>query len=377
MSRVSLTACCAGVGRRLPSLLIGIALALCGTWGAAAQEPLRYGAALHGQVNDTQPRSVYAFDGLRGDVISLTMTVTSGDFEALLLLFDGAGRLIDLPDEAPGRDVRISSFILPTSAVYSVVVTRFGDRLGTTSGEFALMLERVGVSSQQGSVLRYGDSVYNTIDDDAPRIFYSFQAARGDIISVQIQRASGDLDPTLQIVNSRSEVIAENDDRPGSTDAAISGYTVREDGVYVIVASRYGEEAGESQGAFVLTLSAGEESGLGGSAEFAITLEPGTPVRGSITDTRVTQVYRFEGQVGQRVTVRMDRRGGNIDPLVVLADVSGRELVQDDDTGGGQNAAIIDFPLPADGVYLVLATRFERDAGSTAGEYTLSLTVAN
>ncbi|MBL8130343.1 MAG: PPC domain-containing protein [Anaerolineae bacterium] len=377
MSSVSLAACCVRVGRCLPLLLLGIALALCSTWGAAAQEPLSYGAALHGQVNDTQPRGVFTFDGLRGDVISLTMLVTSGDLEALLLLFDSGGHLIDLPDEAPGRDVRISSFILPTSAVYSVVVTRFGDRLGTTSGAFTLTLERVGVSSQQGSVLRYGDSVYNTIDDGAPRIFYSFQAARGDIISVQMQRASGDLDPTIQIVNSRSEVIAENDDRPGSTDAAVSGYTVRDDGVYVIVASRYGEEAGESQGAFVLTLSTGEESGLGGSAEFAITLEPGTPVRGRIADTRVTQVYRFEGRAGQRVTVRMDRRGGDIDPLVVIADSRGRELIQDDDTGGGQNAAIIDFLLPADGAYLVLATRFEREAGKTAGEYELSLTVAN
>ncbi|MBK8020200.1 MAG: PPC domain-containing protein [Chloroflexi bacterium] len=342
----------------------------------AAPNALAYGVTARGQISDAQSRAVYTFDGLRGDVVSLSLSITGGDLEPMLLLFDSGAGLVDLPDQAPGRDVRVSSFVIPTSDVYRVVVTRYGDRLGTTSGDFSLTLNRIGVSSQQGSVLRYGDSVYNAVDDDNPRVFYSFQGARGDVVNVLMQRASGNLDPTLQLVNSRSEVMAENDDRPGSTDAAISAYTLREDGVYAIIASRYGEESGPSQGAFVLTLTTGEQSGLGGSIEFAIALTPGTPVRGSIGSARQMQIYRFEGRRGQSVTVRMDRRGGDLDSLVIIADAAGRELIEDDDTGGGQNAAIIDFQLPADGVYLVLATRFERNAGTTAGEYELSVTVA-
>src|SRR5690606_25012101 len=39
--------------------------------------------------------------------------------------------------------------------------------------------------------------------------------------------------------------------------------------------------------------------------------------------------------------------------------------------GGGQNAAITSFLIPADGRYYILATRFERNAGTTSGGFRL------
>lgn len=341
----------------------------------AQSAALEFGVTVRGRLDDAAPRIVYTFDGLRGDVISLSLQVTGGDLEPMLILMNGVGTVIDLPDDAPGRDVRFGSLRVPETAEYFVILSRFGDRLGTTAGDYSLSLTRVGVSSEGGSVLRYGDSVYNSVDNRTPQVFYSFQAARGDIISIQMQQATGNLDPTLQLINSRSEVVAENDDQDASNDAAIVGYTIREDGVYVILASRYGGVAGQSQGAFILTLSAGEESGLGGSVEFAVTILPGEPVRGRITDLRDVQFYRFDGRQGDVVTIRMSRMGGDIDPLIALADVTGRELVEDDDTGGGQNSLIQDFRLPADGTYLILATRYQRAEGTTTGDYELMLEV--
>lgn len=338
---------------------------------------LAFGVTAHGQINDDEPRVAYAFDGLRGDVVSLSLQVTGGTLEPMLLLADSKGNLINLPDEQSGRDIRLSSILLPTTDRYSIIVVRFGDRQGTTSGDYALTLTRVGVSSDQGSVLRYGDSVFNTINNATPQVFYTFLAARGDIITVQMQRTTGNLDSTLQLVNDQSEVIAENDDQPDSNDAAISGYTIRDDGVYVIIASRYGGIAGQSQGQFVLTLSSASESGLGASVEFALPLEPDTPLRGSITNARNVQFYRFAAHKDDRVSVRMDRKSGDLDALLVIADSSGRELIEDDDTGGGQNAAILDFAIPADGTYLVLAMRYERAQGTTQGDYELTLSISN
>ncbi|MDZ4768932.1 MAG: PPC domain-containing protein [Chloroflexota bacterium] len=340
-------------------------------------QTLDFGVTLRGRLDDATPRASYSFDGLRGDVLSLSVTFT-GAIDPLVLLAAAESGVLTLPqslDAAPGRDLIVSSFLVPATDRYTLIVARFGGSIGMTSGEYAITVARVGVSSGQGSVLRYGDSVYSAIDDSTAEVYYSFQAARGDVITVQMQRASGDLDPSLLLVNNRSEVIADNDDQAGSTDAAIRDLTVLEDGGYAIIASRYGGAAGTSRGSFVLTLTAESQSNIGASIAFALVLTPGTPVRGEIENGRSLVFYRFDGARGDLVSLAMTRAGGDLDPLVYLADASGRELVADDDGGGGQNAAIIDFALPANGTYTVGATRFERAAGVTRGAYTLTLQV--
>lgn len=223
----------------------------------ATAQQIAYGATVRGRITDTQPRVVHTFEGLRGEIISISLTFT-GTIEPIVLLAGAAhGVLQDAldADSAPGRDLQIASLLLPASDTWQVIIARFGGALGTTSGEYALTITRVGVSSQAGSALRFGDTVYNTITDAEPRFFYSFFALRGDVITIRMQRASGDLDPLLLLVNSRSEVVVERDDAPGTTDAILTDYIIPEDGSYAIVATRYGGEAGRSRGSFVLTLT--------------------------------------------------------------------------------------------------------------------------
>lgn len=360
--------------RRATLLLILLSLAaLLRVQPAAAQAFIN----VNGRLDDRAPRQTYPFDGLRGDVISVRLTVTGGDLDAILTIVDSSGAILALRDDAPGggQTLTLDSLRIPASSRYSVVVSRFGDRLGTTAGDFTLTVERIGVSSESGSALRYGDSVYNEIDDAHPLIYYSFRGRAGDVISVRMRRATGDLDPALQVLNSRAEILGEADDSPGSLDAAINGLILREEGVFVIVASRFGREAGRSRGAFVLTLDAASESGLGSRIDFPIPIEPNTPITGAITRDYTQRFFAFEGRRDQTVSVRMSRAGGSLDTLVALLSPDGRELVSDDDSGGGQNSLIAAYRLPADGVYLILATRYQRDAGESLGDFTLEITL--
>src|SRR5690606_31533137 len=183
---------------------------------ARAQE-FGYGVRVTGRLDDTTPQAVYMFDGLRGDVIAIDLTVNSGTLDPMLTLINSRGEILALRDDAAvsgrgGRDLHLESLHIPRNDRYSLLVGRFGYGLGTTSGEYTLTVDRIGVSSASGSALRYGDSVYNTITDAAPQVYYSFRAQRGDVISVRMQRASGDLDPALMIVNSDSEIVVDNDD---------------------------------------------------------------------------------------------------------------------------------------------------------------------
>ena len=348
--------------------------------GTAETEPaamigLEYGLTVTGSLGNAAPRIVYAFDGLRGEIVRVRLNVTAGDLDPMLLILDGNGTPVALKDDGSSRsDLAVESLRLPRSDRYAIVVSRFGGPLGATSGGYTIGVERVGVSSSSGSALRYGDTVINEINDRNPQIYYSFRARRGDIVNVKMQRISGDLDTYLQVVNQSALVISDNDDVPGSgsLDAEIGNLVIEQDGAYVIIATRFGQAAGNSSGAFFLTLEEAADSGMGNTLATALEALEDLPVEGELTDERFARYYRFDARANDMVTVRMERLGGGLDSLLAIVDAAGTELTSNDDTEGSQNSAIVDFLIPADGVYYIVATRYERAQGKTQGRYRLT-----
>jgi hypothetical protein len=336
---------------------------------------LEYGVSVNGSLGNAAPRILYAFDGLRGEIVRLRLNVTAGDLDPMITVLDSRGVPIVLKDDGDTRsELRVDSFHLPRSDRYTIVVSRFGGVLGATSGGYTINIDRVGVSSSSGSSLRYGDTVINEITERNPQIYYSFRARRGDIVNVRMQRISGNLDTYLQIVNQRAIVISDNDDVPGSgsLDAEIDNLVIEEDGMYVIIATRFGQAAGSSSGAFFLTLEEAADSGMGNTLATALDVLVDMPMEGELNDERFARYYRFEARANDVVTVRMERIGGGLDAFLSLIDVNGVELASNDDTEGSQNSAIVDFLIPADGTYYLIATRYEREVGKTQGRYRLT-----
>ena len=339
-----------------------------------------YGATLTGRLTNANPRAVYYFEGLRGEVVSIGLRVTDGDLDPVLTVLDNRGRLVATLDDHKGSRIpNIPALTLPQTDRYYVVVGRFGYTLGSTAGGFELNIDRVSVSSASGSQLRYGDTIINRIDDMEPQLFYSFRAQQGDIVNVRMRRVSGDLDAYLQVVQVRdgnAYVVADNDDLLGAAvpfDAGIEGLVIEETDTYVIVASRYGQASGRSSGSFVLSLEEAQNSGLGNSVQAPYPLQIGDNVDGELTGGQHTRYYRFEARANDLITVRMERVGGGLDAFLVLADEALNQLASDDDSGGGQNALISQYLIPADGTYYILATRFDRELGNTSGAYRLQL----
>jgi hypothetical protein len=337
---------------------------------------LPYDAPIAGRLDDTTPRVVYALDGLRGEVVSIRLRATGGSLDPILTVLDSAGvPLAQRDDSLGGRDITLDSVRLPQTQRYFIIVGRFGYALGSTSGAYELLVERIGVSSESGSALRYGDSVINEISSTQPQLYYSFQARRGDLINISMQRISGDLDTYIQVVNSSARVIADNDDVPGSgsLDAALTGLLIEEDGTYVIVASRFGQAAGTSEGAFVLALEEARDSGVGNSFAIPFPLNLGDSIEGELSGEQFAQYYRFEARANDLVTIRMERLSGGVDAFLRLTDASGAELASNDDIEGSQNAAISEFLIPAAGTYVIVATRFQGEEGQTTGRYRLTV----
>ena len=103
-----------------------------------------------------------------------------------------------------------------------------------------------------------------------------------------------------------------------------------------------------------------------------------TPLAGNIGTTDIQtsagdylKVYWFRGVAGQRVRAVM--RSSAFDSFLLLYRNTGLYLMSDDQSGGG-NDARLEYVLPADGIYLLLATPF---APNLTGSYTLTLSLAN
>jgi hypothetical protein len=336
---------------------------------------ITYGEIVSTWLDNLTPSRIYTFEGRRGEYLDIRVTITSGNLDPVLTVLDSTGTALVTNDDSQGtRAPYVRQLRIPASGIYTLVVGRFGYGFGSTSGNFELIINRIGVSFETGSELRYGDTVANTISDSQVEVYYSFRAERGDIISLTMLRDSGNLDPYLYIVDRNRRILAENDDRDGSTNSEIDELVIENTDSYLIIATRRGGPAGQGSGEFLLTLARADASGVGTSSQVAIQLQPNRPVEGEITEERLQLYYAFQARRDDIITLRMNRVGGTLDSYLSLTNANLEELVNNDDVAeGNQNSQIAEYRIPADGTYYVLATRYSDEGSATTGRFRLEM----
>jgi S1-C subfamily serine protease len=87
----------------------------------------------------------------------------------------------------------------------------------------------------------------------------------------------------------------------------------------------------------------------------------------TLPDGSYFQVYEFQGQAGQSIVIEMNSQ--QIDPYMILFDPQGKQIADDDDSGGAKNA-LIRTKLPVTGTYTLYVNSYE--AGKI-GSYTLAI----
>ena len=96
-------------------------------------------------------------------------------------------------------------------------------------------------------------------------------------------------------------------------------------------------------------------------------------VTGRITGISPIVQYCFEGRSGDQITIDLERDSGSLDAFLEVTDVSGDEIfITNDDRSLSTTDAQIIFTLPETSAYVINATRFDRERGTTQGTYTLT-----
>lgn len=240
----------------------------------------------------------------------------------------------------------------------------------TFTDSWVWSLERSPISAGAApQSIAYGETTQGSISDTAFGALYTFSGQEGDTISVRMDKTSGDLDAYLILLDSSGLKLTENDDDPAGFDRdSYLEYTLPASGTYTILATRFQEEGGNSQGNYTLTLE------LAGAPLDAVAIAVGESASGTLDTTTSRTVYTLTLSSEQTVTFRLSRTSGDLDALLIVLDASGNEIARNDDAASGDTRdALIEGLTLSAGTYTIVATRFQESIGLTSGGFTLTV----
>lgn len=354
--------------------------------------PLVYGVTVRGTITNEQPRALYQFSGESGDIVNIRMLAPNNDLDPYLRLLDENGTVLEENDDFDsnaGRDSLIDNFILPVTGSYTIVATRFDEERGIRQGDFELALTTGTYvdppSTDEILPIEYDATLTGEITDEAYVRYHRFEGRAGDVISVEMLSESNLLDPLLILLDPNGATLIENDDDPDrNLDSLISGFTLPEDGSYLIAATRFEGISGNTTGEYSLTLTVvnGTETsstppvitpiviGQPTIPEIEGNLVLGQPMTGVMTSNSNLNIYGFDGRESQNVSFSVRRLNGLFDPMLIILGPDGREIAHNDDTSRlNRDATADNLILPANGQYRVMVMGSRRRTSNTIGEF--------
>jgi len=171
------------------------------------------------------------------------------------------------------------------------------------------------------------------------------------------------LDMALRLFAPDGKELAYNDDQLGTDlfgvyDSEISDFTLPQTGTYTVRV-----EYRQGQGMYTLGLSDDQQ----------LTLNPDgvTEIKGKLQDVFPVQRWAFGAHKGDVLTFTMIAGDGTLDPALALFKPDGKLMAYNDDASDPDlknNAQLSQVRLPADGTYVIEASRYEG-----AGGYTITI----
>lgn len=348
------------------------------TSNTARLQSLQSGTPTRGSVDTSSTFNLYWFDGTAGQEISLSPDTTS-PLQPLLVLY-GA----DFSEILRAQPGQVLNATLEDNGIYFVAAAQVEPG---SSGEYAFTFDN-GTGNTSPDIdrdfLLYGQNISGSVSNTTPTTRFRFRAEAGDAVTINMNAISGDLDSYLLLVDSSGSTIAEDDNSGGNGDAQINT-TMPTSGEFFIIATRLGQAQGVTTGEFLLALISDAPPRLPQAtpptlpteyAEFP-RLTYGESAEGEISDGLFLTVYVFEGRAGDNVNIVMQATGGNLDSYMVLLDDARIPLQDADDISETNKNAQLQFTLPRDAFYAIVATRFDQGEGTTEGTFELSLDLAS
>lgn len=176
--------------------------------------------------------------------------------------------------------------------------------------------------AQGGGTVQVGQNVTGTLTAEAPTAQFTFTAAGGESVVMQVLAISTNFTPRFQVLNPAGvEILVVPN--PGGQSILTENVSFSEAGVYTIVVS--GE--GASTGQFVLSLQAGAPLAA------PTTLTPDLPLSGTVGSAVPVLAYRLNTTAQSTIQLAVISQSPNAGALVTLYDDAAGTTIATSDLG--------------------------------------------
>ena len=364
--------------------------------------PIAVGDEVTGSLSKSSGAVDYVLNLAAGQTVTITMQRTSGDLDALLIVFDAAGREVARNDDAVAIigdttfNAQIVGFTAPAAGTYLVRATHYNEANGDSAGDYRLSVLVSAPVEPASGMLTVGGSTRGEITVASFSQDYSIVLDAGQVITVTMERQGGDLDSYLSILGPNGAEVAVNDD--ASTQVGITAlnsqivdFRAPSSGTYTIRATRYAAADGTTTGPYVLRVGTAQGGPVatpavqpttapntGGGVQAGAVVTVGETVTGRVDASVFAIDYPISLTAGQTIGVTMVATSGNLDTLVVIYDPNNDAVSFNDDApsplnGNSYNSQIVGYTALTSGVYSIRATRYDFENGDTTGGFRLEV----
>ena len=307
---------------------------------------IQYGQEVTGEIVNLGDYQDWTFTGEAGDIVTIRMSQYGGaSLFPHVELLDPSGTTVSSDDGTP--EGRIENYALAFSGTYTI---RASGLYGNYTGGYKLDLELKPLPI----TITYGQEVTGQIALTGDYQDWKFVGQAGDVVTIRMSQYGGaSLFPHVELLDPSGTIVSSND---GTPEASIENYALTSSGTFTIRASGL---YGNYTGGYKLDLEL---------KPLPITITYGQEVTGQIALTGDYQDWKFVGQAGDVVTIRMSQYGGaSLFPHVELLDPSGTIVSSND---GTPEASIENYALTSSGTFTIRASGLY---GNYTGGYELSL----
>ncbi len=255
----------------------------------------------------------WTFEGLPGDVISLTMKRLSGTLAPYLLLLGPDGAVVKFTDYPSPDEAYLDSMSLTVPGTYTVIAQRAPG--SSTAGDYELRLTRsaegfIPVDDGDGPI-QYGKTVAGALWNEHPSNGYTFEGMPGETIRITISPVDGNLEPSVLLLDPDGGSISVYNNSSDYTTYYAEVRLPKAGQYSLAVSSTY-----STIGNYELTvelISAGVSHEPGGGE-----LTYGTVAQASLWGDNRRDEWGFEAQSGDTVNVLVTPTSGDLVPSLQL-----------------------------------------------------------
>ena len=400
----------------------------------AAPTALNNRTSVTGTINHTNAADAWSFTitgGTRN--VSINMDANSGSLDPFLVLLGPNGSTISTNDDANDttRNAALVNQALG-NGTYTIVATRFALAIGGTEGNYTLSITSgrgtttvsnptaapAATAAQTTSATLPTGSIEVTLIWNSRadlRLLIRDPAGRSVFSDNRQPESSGILErlgnfkcanttttpltyaywPTNELVTGTYEVSVWLQDRCGDT-TVLPTYTLtvkvknqpqpvisiqdrpEPNSKHLLTTFTIDQSGNATQGPAGVVTNTFKDQGNLPDLATATALSFGTPVTGTLDNSKPFDVYTFQAKAGDHIAIAERQTSGTLDTHLFLFDSNGNQIAENDDISTkDSNSRIEVAKMKADGTYVVIASRYGVKLGGTQGSYELTIAQLN